>query len=248
MTKAFTLFHASDLHFGAQDSAALAWFAARVAQEQPAGIIITGDLTMRGTAREFDAAARWLAQLPAPLWVEPGNHDIPYYWELLHRLRRPFARFSAMHGRLNAVAGAQGDGFAVVSLRTVAAAQWRLNWANGCVRRPALAHTVAGLHAAPKGLRLVACHHPLVGADPARPSHTRGGEKALAALAGAGADAVLSGHVHDPFVREVQEGGRAMLMIGAGTLSERLRKTPPGFNRLVWSAQHGLQVTPEVMA
>jgi 3',5'-cyclic AMP phosphodiesterase CpdA len=58
-------------------------------------VICTGDLTMRGTVREFDAAARWLSALHAPVSVEPGNHDMPYYWEMWTRMRRPFDRFRA---------------------------------------------------------------------------------------------------------------------------------------------------------
>ncbi len=50
------LFHVSDIHFGAEDAAALDWFAALVRDEQPDAVIMTGDLTMRARAREFEAA------------------------------------------------------------------------------------------------------------------------------------------------------------------------------------------------
>ena len=50
----------------------------------------------------------------------------------------------------------------------------------------------------------------------------------LAALSAAGASAVLSGHVHDPF--DIERGG--VRLIGAGTLSTRLRQTPPSFNEI----------------
>ena len=50
-----TLFHVSDLHFGAEDAEALAWFADAVARERPDAVICTGDVTMRGTVVEFDA-------------------------------------------------------------------------------------------------------------------------------------------------------------------------------------------------
>jgi hypothetical protein len=72
-----------------------------VAREQADAVICTGDLTMRGTSREFDAAADYLAALAAPVSVEPGNHDMPYYWELATRLRHPFRRFEAMRGRVH---------------------------------------------------------------------------------------------------------------------------------------------------
>jgi len=51
-------------------------------------------------------------------------------------------------------------------------------------------------------------------------------------LAEAGADAVLSGHVHDVFDVAHLEADRTVRLIGAGTLSERVRTTPPSFNEL----------------
>ena len=231
MTSLRTLFHISDLHFGAEDRAALDWFAAIVADERPDGIICTGDLTMRGTTREFAKAAQWLDALPVPVSVEPGNHDMPYYWELITRLRRPFHRFNAF--ARNAHSDLAVDGVALVSLPTVRPAQWRLNWSKGHINQRLLGDAVASLHAAPAGgVRLVACHHPLVEANTHGTASTRGGKQALVALAKAGAHAVLTGHVHDPFDLTVDAGGLAIRMIGAGTLSERLRSTAPSFNVL----------------
>lgn len=237
-----TLFHISDIHFGAEDKNALAWFAREVATHRPDAIICTGDLTMRGTAREFAAAARWLSSLAAPVSVEPGNHDMPYYWELLTRLRRPFARYGVLVAAVHRDLAVEG--VALVSLPTVAPAQWRLNWSKGRVRGDQLASALGRLRAARgAGLRLVACHHPLVDADTRGKGSTRGGKAALARLAAAGADAVLSGHVHDPFDLTVEAEGQPVRLIGAGTLSDRLRDTRPGYNRLEWSAADGLRVT-----
>ena len=229
MTEVVTLFHMSDLHFGAEDRAALDWFAQAVADEKPDGIICTGDLTMRGTVREFDAAAKWLTCLGVPVSVEPGNHDMPYYWELLTRLRRPFARFRAFAKAAHRDLAV--DGVALVSLPTVTPAQWRLNWSKGHVNQRLLRKAVAELNASP-ALRLVACHHPLVEANTHGTASTRGGKKALAALAEAGVTAVLSGHVHDPFDLTIEAGGKPIRIIGAGTLSERVRTTAPSFNVL----------------
>jgi predicted phosphodiesterase len=49
----------------------------------------------------------------------------------------------------------------------------------------------------------------------------------------AGADAVLTGHVHDPFDVERRIGERTVRLIGAGTLSERVRARPPSFNEIL---------------
>jgi predicted phosphodiesterase len=97
-------------------------------------------------------------------------------------------------------------------------------------------------------LRIVIGHHPLVDADTEGTGSTRGGQRALAALARAGAQVVLSGHVHDAFDMMVETGSQSVRLIGAGTLSQRLRRTAPSYNRLEWSQSTGLQVRPQTMA
>jgi 3',5'-cyclic AMP phosphodiesterase CpdA len=127
-------------------------------------------------------------------------------------------------------------GLNLASLPTVTPAQWRLNWSKGCVKRPALAAALRQMQGA-QGLQLVACHHPLVDADTHGSGSTRGGRRALAALAAAGVDAVLSGHVHDPFDLTVATENGPIRIIGAGTLSERLRASEPCYNRLEWQGE-----------
>jgi hypothetical protein len=48
---------------------------------------------------------------------------------------------------------------------------------------------------------------------------------------------VLSGHVHDAFDISEPTPHGPVRMIGAGTLSRRLRTTPASFNELVWNGQ-----------
>ena len=247
MTKPALLFHVSDLHFGQEDKAALDWFAGEVAADRPDAVICTGDLTMRGTNREFAAAEAWLASLGVPVSIEAGNHDMPYYWEMITRLRKPFARFQTMRQAVHRDLAIEG--VALVPLQTVTPAQWRLNWSKGSVSQEDLSGALARLtNAQDAELRLVACHHPLVDADTESKGSTRGGKHALAALASAGADAVLSGHVHDAFDLVVQTEGGPIRLIGAGTLSERLRATRPSYNRLEWSQAGGLQVKLQALA
>src|ERR1700709_1691320 len=95
MSPPLTLFHVSDLHFGAEDRAALDWFAQGVKDVQPDAVICTGDLTMRARHGEYAAAAAWLGALAAPVMVEPGNHDLPYF-NLIERFTAPYARYRAL--------------------------------------------------------------------------------------------------------------------------------------------------------
>ncbi|MBV8971507.1 MAG: metallophosphoesterase [Sphingomonadaceae bacterium] len=218
------LFHVSDLHFGTEDRGALAWFAAAVAAEAPDAVVMTGDLTASARRREFTAACRYLVGLGAPVTVELGNHDMPM-WNLWERFTDPYRRFTNLERTVERPLALPG--VAVVPLRTATRAQLRSNWAEGVVRRHRLAETVAALAAVPAAtMRLVACHHPL-GGEGVRHA-TRGGRRALAALAEAGVTAVLSGHTHEPF--DIVVAG--VRLIGAGTLSERTRRSRPSFNRL----------------
>ena len=225
------LFHVSDVHFGAEDPAALDWFAACVADERPDAVVMTGDLTMRALPREFEAGARWLESLGVPLTVEVGNHDIPYYSDPLRRLFRPYRRYVAIERMLERPLDLPG--VAIVPLKTTARAQWRWNWSRGRVSAGALARCLALVRDVPAGkLIFVAAHHPLVDADTISRAKTRNGPTALRALAAAGVHAVLTGHVHDPFDVPWAHDGWTVRMIGAGTLSRRTRATPPAFNEL----------------
>ena len=69
------LFHISDIHFGLEDPAALAWVEDCIASERPDAVAITGDLTMRARHKEFIAACKWISSLDVPVTVEIGNHE-----------------------------------------------------------------------------------------------------------------------------------------------------------------------------
>lgn len=225
------LFHVSDVHFGAEDPEAIRWFGERVAEEKPNAVIMTGDLTMRATRTEFQRGGDWLRSLKVPVTLEVGNHDIPYYWDPFRRLFAPYQRYSAVEKMIEAELDLPG--ITVVPLKTTARAQWRWNWSKGRVSSGSLRRALAMIAAAPKGnVIFVAAHHPLIEGGTKGTAKTRHGDSALIALAEAGAHAVLSGHVHDPFDVPVERAGRTVRMIGAGTLSKRVRNSPPAFNEI----------------
>ena len=223
------LFHVSDVHFGREDQAAVRWFAARVQAEKPDAVICTGDLTMRARKAEFAAAADWLRSLGVPVTVEPGNHDLPYF-NPLARLLHPYRRYQAVERMIERPLALPG--VLVVPLKTTARFQLR-NLSHGRVSRSGLKHALKLLADRPAGaIALIACHHPLIRTNFDGHGETRRGGDALGLLAEAGADAVLSGHVHDAFDVAHHDAGRTIRLIGAGTLSERVRSTPPSFNEL----------------
>jgi 3',5'-cyclic AMP phosphodiesterase CpdA len=224
------LFHVSDVHFGREDPEALAWFGGLVKAESPDAVIMTGDLTMRARTHEFAAAARWLESLGTPVTVEVGNHDLPWF-NLFARFLAPYARYRALERMIERPLDIKD--VAIIPLKTTARFQWRLNWSKGYVSTRALQEALALVEAAPgDALKFVVCHHPLVEGGTRMCSRTRGGRTALEALARAGAHAVLTGHVHDPFDIAHDIGGRSVRLIGAGTLSERTRASRPSFNEI----------------
>ena len=101
--------------------------------------------------------------------------------------------------------------------------------------RSALRKCLEAIDALPTGMRaLVTAHHPLREVGTRGTALTANGYKALCALARRPVLAVLSGHVHDPFDLIEDTAHGPVRMIGAGTLSQRIRSTPPSFNELSW--------------
>lgn len=237
-----TLFHVSDVHFGVEDPVALEWFADAVRSERPDAVICTGDLTQRATHAQYAVAAEWFASLETPIMLQPGNHDMPYYnpWE---RFRRPYARAAA----LEAAVGSELDlaHVLIVPFDTNVRAQWRWPWSDGVVKRgklDAALERLAALKHDPRP-KIVACHHPLLPAQDGQKNPTIRGDLAFEELAAAGATAVLTGHVHFPFDMVRARGNHSMRMIGAGTLSKRLRNgTPPSYNVVTLDATGNIAV------
>jgi 3',5'-cyclic AMP phosphodiesterase CpdA len=233
------LFHISDVHFGVEDRAALDAVARAVADERPDAVVCTGDLTQRAKHGEYVRAAEWFVGLGVPVVLEPGNHDMPYYnpWE---RFTDPFRRYNRLR---HAVAGGFASSDVVlVPLLTTVSAQTRFPWSDGVIKPAALAATLAQIEALQGDPRtiIVTAHHPLLGKEGGRKNPTIGGDAAFAAIAAAGAHAIMSGHVHVPFDEVRTRGGHSARMIGAGTLSTRLRHGAPASWRVITCAPGGM--------
>ncbi len=229
------IFHLSDIHFGLENNRALDWVKREIAEKRPDAVAITGDLTMRARHREFAAATQWINTLEAPVTVEVGNHDMPYF-NPIERFFAPYRRFRGMQEKVERELDL--GCLAIVPLKTAVRMQPRLNWSKGWVSSTALERCLAALDALPRGTRaLVAVHHPLREVGTQGTALTKHGSRALCELARRNVAAVLSGHVHDAFdiMEDTAEG--PVRMIGAGTLSQRTRSTPPSFNEIEWDGE-----------
>ena len=236
--------HLSDIHFGGELTEAVEAATGEVAAFGPTLTVVTGDLTLNGQPAEFRAASRWLAQLPSPRIVTPGNHDTPY-WNLFLRSLAPFDRYRRYIGQAEAAAFDAPD-LVARSLNSARGAQPRLNWSRGAISMPRLREIAWGAGGARAPLRLFACHHPLLHLEGAPvEGGVRCGAEAVAALVGAGVDLILSGHVHNPFVIALPDAGPGRWAIGAGTLSQRLRGTPASYTTIVAAADEVYEVTAQ---
>lgn len=224
--------HLSDIHFGGENVAAVTGAAELIAEGGFDLIIVSGDLTQFGEVAEFQAAAAWLATLPGPQLVCPGNHDSPYlaWWE---RFGAPFGRFERLVGPARRQ-DFRAPGLAVHGLNSARGVQPRANWSKGQVSAAQTRDALAALGGEPAGtLKIVVCHHPLVEMiGGPMTGRTWGGGAAARAFAEGGVDLVLSGHIHAPFVWPYPFGAGRCQAVGAGTLSVRERGVPASFNTI----------------
>jgi 3',5'-cyclic AMP phosphodiesterase CpdA len=224
------LAHLSDIHFGGENKEAVAAAGERIRAGGFDLTVVSGDLTRFAEKAEFEAATAWLAEVPEPRLVTPGNHDAPYLaWA--ERIFAPFRRYERYVGPAPAQ-GWRGAGVGVRGINTARGAQPRLNWSKGqiSVRQ---AKAAAEWFEPEDGLRIVVVHHPLIemmgGPMTAR---VWGGERAAKIFCEAKVDLVLSGHIHAPFTWPYPHGDGRTYAVGAGTLSVRERGVPPGYNEV----------------
>jgi 3',5'-cyclic AMP phosphodiesterase CpdA len=224
------LIHFSDIHFGCEDAAAVEAATAFAHDRAPDMVVVTGDLTRNGTPAEFQAAAQWLARLPEPRVVTPGNHDTPYL-NLVLRALIPFRRYSRWIGPPDEGACDLAE-VSVRAINTARGGQPRPDWSKGAINLARADAAAQALAAGPSGaLRIIACHHPLIeaiGAPVTGGVHR--GHLAAQNLAARGVDLILTGHVHNPFAVPLLFGDERTYAVGAGTLSKRLRGVPASFN------------------
>lgn len=190
----------SDLHVGAPEERPIEpALRALVADLDPALVLATGDLTHRGRPGEHERAATFLQGLGPPVLAIPGNHDIPHTFPA--RFTRPWAEFE--RGWQTTEPVFESEGLQVVGLNS--ARPWRHQ--SGGLASSALTRAAERLgRAAPGALRIVCLHHHLTGApwrSRKRPVARRG--HVLGALVDAGAELILSGHIHQSSVNERRE-------------------------------------------
>jgi len=231
------LLQISDPHFGTERPRVVEALVALAQRERPDLVVLSGDITQRARADEFRAARAFTERLGAPVIAIPGNHDIPLF-DLPARVLYPYARHRAAFGpELEPV----HDSAALLVVCVNTTRPWRHK--NGEVSAAQIERVASRLAAAaPAQLRVVVVHQPAAVARE-RDAHDllRGRSQALQRWAQAGADVVMGGHIHLPYVIEQRGLARPLWVVQAGTaVSSRVREgVPNSVNLLRWNSAGG---------
>ena len=166
---------------------------------EPELVLVSGDLTNRGTSAQHTAAAGLLQGLGRTMLVVPGNHDIPYTFPA--RFTRTFAEFERHWETTEPIY--RSPRIVAVGLNSVRA--WRHQ--SGGIRQEQLDRAATALRTGEGNpLRIAVLHHHLIGApwrSRKRPVARR--NHVLASLVDAGAELIVAGHIHQGAVAERRE-------------------------------------------
>ena len=227
----------SDPHFGTEVPEVVNALLELARAQNPNVVVVSGDITQRARKSQFAAARRFLDQLgPAtqPRLVVPGNHDIPMF-DLRKRLFSPYANYSHAFGEA-LEPSYESDQILVVCVNTT---RW-FRRKHGEVSAEQIARVARRLRRArPEQLRIVVTHQPLRVIRPRDNNNLlRGYAEAARAWCEAGADMLMGGHIHLPYVRRLSELWpeltREAWVVQAGTaVSKRVRDGIPNSVNLV---------------
>ena len=228
------LLQISDPHFGTELPPVADALVALAMQQRPDLLVLSGDITQRARPAQFRAARAFMDRLDAPLLAVPGNHDIPLF-DVWTRLRKPYAAHAAAFGTdLEPIY--ESPDLMVVCVNTTR--PWRHKHGEVSahqIERVAKMFAKAGA----EQLRLVVVHQPIaVTRTQDAPNLLRGRIAAQQCWSAAGADIVMGGHIHLPYVMNVPDLLRPLWVVQAGTaVSSRVRRgVPNSVNLLRWGA------------
>ncbi|MBA3594248.1 MAG: metallophosphoesterase [Polaromonas sp.] len=219
----------SDPHFGTVQPDVAEALVQLAHSERPDLLVLSGDITQRAKPQQFRDARAFCDRLAIPAMLSlPGNHDIPLY-DLWQRVFNPYKDYLRAFGP-QIEATLQTAAVCVIGVKTTR--RWRHK--NGEVSAAQIERVVAELReAAPAQLRVVVVHQPVMVLR-AEDEHDRlrGWEPAVRAWAAAGADIVMGGHIHLPYVCDMSSRvaglARRIWCVQAGTaLSTRVRREAP---------------------
>jgi 3',5'-cyclic AMP phosphodiesterase CpdA len=216
----------SDPHFGTEQPAVVEALVAFAHDLAPDVLVLSGDITQRARPKQFAAAAAFVRRLNVPeLLAIPGNHDIPLF-DLARRFLDPYARYRREFGDSLEPRFSAPDCL-VLCVKTTR----RYRHVDGEISDEQRLRVARELESSkPSQLCVVVLHQP-VAVPRASEEHNvvRGGLAAVRSWSQAGADVILAGHIHLPFVLPLHEVfaplPRPIWAVNAGTaVSHRTRR------------------------
>ena len=222
-TKTLNIIHLSDLHFGRIQDKVLNDLIQYLEDNKDIInlVVLTGDLTQRAKKEQFIAAKNFLSQISVPIFIVPGNHDVPLY-NLFLRLFKPYSRFKKYMGALinNYY---EDENFAIYGLWTVNP----LRVQSGKISESdILIATEKFSKVADYKIKILAGHHPIS-------TYERPKLKVLfKKLVELKPDFLMWGHDHQSSVRYFDENTKMLpIMLASGTaISSRVRQEANSFN------------------
>ena len=224
------LLQISDTHFGTEQTVVVEALVALALQQRPDIVVLSGDITQRARAAQFRQARSFADRLAAPLLAIPGNHDIPLT-NVVARLLRPYAGYSQAFGS-NLEPVFSSDDLLVVCVNTTRSYRHQ----HGEVSQLQIQRVAQRLQAANADqLRVVVVHQPIAVLHAQDEGDLlRNHLAAQRQWAAAGADLVMGGHIHLPYILALPGLARPMWAVQAGTgVSSRVRAGVPNSVNLV---------------
>ncbi|HEY6641996.1 metallophosphoesterase [Povalibacter sp.] len=229
------LLQISDTHFGTEQPPVVDALLHLVEATHPQVIVWSGDITQRARRGQFQAAQRFRQRLGTrPVITIPGNHDIPLF-NLLARVLFPYANYIRAFGPALET-NYDDDAFNVTAINTTR----RHRHIDGEISAAQIDAVTQRLAAAPHDrIRIVVTHQPVhvIRAED-ETNLVHGHAAAVRAWTAAGADVVMGGHIHLPYVRPLSQKfsglRRRAWAVQAGTaLSHRVRHGSPNSVNIV---------------
>ncbi|MES2364796.1 MAG: metallophosphoesterase [Pseudomonadota bacterium] len=219
------LLQISDTHFGTEQPPVVEALVQLAREQMPDLVVLSGDITQRARRKQFRAARAFVDRLGvATILAIPGNHDIPLF-NVAARLFYPYANYSREFGiELEPVF--ESRQLLVITLNTTRF----YRHTDGEISSEQIERVANRLEQAnPTQLRVVVTHQPVAvirAQDETNLLH--GHLEAIQRWAKAGADIILGGHIHLPYVlalhQKIADLPSSLWAIQAGTaISSRVR-------------------------